>query len=266
MSKIALITGASSGIGYEFAKIFAREGYDLALVARREDRLNTLKQEITQQYKREVFNIVCDLTKTGAAKVVFDKFFEKYDRLDVLVNNAGVGHHGRLDQVSENDIVDMLQLNIAALTALTRSFLPGMITARQGFILNVASSAGFVPGPFMNVYYASKNYVLAFSEGLSEELAGTGVKVTVLCPGPVKTEFQSVAYHEDTADTLKRNIPTARETAEYGFKAFIRGQVVAVPDVKNALIPILIRFLPRWAVRRLVRHAQLKYIARDTSQ
>lgn len=261
MKKNALITGASSGIGREFARVFAREGYALTLVARRQERLEQLKNELVKEYNVEVVMIPCDLSKPCAAESVYQQWQKSFSHLDVLVNNAGVGHHGALTDVKLAYVNEMIQLNVSALTELTRLFLPDMVKRRFGAVLNVASSAGFIPGSFMGVYYATKAFVVSLSEALAEELRGSGVSVTVLCPGPVKTEFQSVAYLEDPAVTLKRKIPTARQTAEYGFKAMQRQMVIAIPDCKNKLIPYLIRVLPRWLIRRLVRHAQLTHIA-----
>lgn len=255
MKKTALITGASSGIGWEFAKIFAQHGYNLVLTARREDRLNTLKNILHKAYDVEVTCIVCDLTEKTAAEGIVDRVKRLNLTIDVLVNNAGFGVFGKFVDTDAQRLTDMIQVNVTALVQLTRLLVPGMVERKEGHILNVASMAGFVPGPLMSVYYASKSFVISFSEALCNELKNTSVHVTVLCPGPVKSEFQQVAYEKDTrADSA--HIPTAQETAQFGFEAMQNKELFAIPGAFNRLMPFLVRVLPRSVVTHIVRSRQ----------
>ena len=191
MTGTALITGASSGIGLELAKLFARDGYELVLVARRVERLEELGRELTQRHGVRCHTISVDLAQPDAAAEIVRRLEGAGPAVDVLVNNAGFGVLGPLATTEPETAGRMIRVNIEALTQLTRALLPGMLARRRGRILNVASTAGFAPGPLMAVYYATKAYVISFSEALAEELRGTGVTVTVLCPGPTRTEFQA---------------------------------------------------------------------------
>lgn len=236
-----LITGASSGIGKEFAKIFARENYELVLVARRKPLLLNLKKELEQKYNAKVDLIIEDLSDLNSVK----RIRKKINNLHTLVNNAGFGDSGPFAKSNYDKNESMINVNITNLTNLTKLFLPDII-ANKGKILNVASVAAFQPGPFMSVYFATKSYVLHFSEGLSEELNKKGVSVTCLCPGPTRTEFDKVA-----GANFKGNIPSAKEVAEYGYKSLMKGKVVAVHDWKFRILVKLNRILPRSVVRKL---------------
>ena len=189
----ALVTGASAGIGEEIARVHAEQGGDLILVARRQDRLDALAASIAQEHGVRVDVIAMDLSKTGAAKRLYTKVQEMGLVVDVLVNNAGLGAHGSFHESDLKRQTQMLQVNITALTELTHLFVQDMVDRGAGRILNVGSTAGFLPGPLQAVYYATKAYVNSFSQAIANELEGTGVTVTVLCPGPVATEFQEVA-------------------------------------------------------------------------
>ena len=191
--KYVLITGASSGIGLELAHQFAKNGYDLILVARRKKLLQTLANELHTKYGSESELIEKDLEESNAAKEVVAILQRKNISIEILVNNAGFGTFGDYNSSDEETNSRMVQLNITSLMSLTRLLIPSMLKRKVGKILNVASMAAFQPGPFMAVYYASKSFVLSFSEALSSELEGTGVTVTALCPGPVPTGFQERA-------------------------------------------------------------------------
>ena len=239
----ACITGASSGIGKEFAYILAKQGYDLVLVARRKQLLQEVKDTIMKKHKIQVTLIVADLTtKTDlVAKQILD--------VDVLINNAGFGEYGSFTDSLHS--AEMVALNVASLTTLSRAVLPGMIARKRGGIINVASVAGFVPGPLMAVYFATKAYVISFSEALAEEVSGKGVTVSCLCPGGTKTEFFDVAK---TQKLGKRGMmASASDVAWYGWKAFTRGRVVVVYGFWNKVAVQLVRFLPRAFVRKLIK-------------
>ncbi len=252
-----LITGASSGIGLELAKFFAAEngpdgGSRLILVARNKPALESLAQELTTQYQAQVTVLPADLSLPGAPKKIFDQLQAASIHVDVLVNNAGFGAIGPFAELPMERQLEIVQVNIAALTALTRLFLPGMIRARRGGILNVGSVAGFVTGPGMAVYYATKAFVLSLSEALAAEVQGTGVRVSVLCPGPTATNFGKVAGAEN-ARLFKGPSMTAEEVARQGHLDFRRGKVVAISGLQNKLMVQGIRFTPRWVLRRMVK-------------
>jgi short-subunit dehydrogenase len=253
-----LITGASSGIGLELAKIFAAEnvpggGMHLILVARNKPALEALAGELETQYQAKVTVLPGDLSLPGEPKRIFDELQGANIHVDVLVNNAGFGAIGAFANLPLDRQLEMIQVNISALTALTRLFLPGMIRTGRGGILNVGSVAGFVTGPGMAVYYATKAFVLSFSEALAAELEGTGVIVSDLCPGPTATNFGVVAGSKD-AKLFRVKGMTAEEVARQGHRDFRRGKVVAVSGIQNKLMVHLIRFTPRWVLRKMVRN------------
>ncbi len=190
MPKTALITGASSGIGYELSKLFAQDSYDLVLIARSENKLQDLAAKLQNEFGSQVKVIVQDLGINFAPKTIFSQLQEENITIDVLVNNAGFATYGLFTETDLQAELEMMQVNMVALTHLTKLFLPGMVQRRQGKILNIASTAAFQPGPLMAVYYATKAYVLSFSEAIANELIGTGVTVTVLCPGQQNQVFK----------------------------------------------------------------------------
>ncbi|SEG11316.1 hypothetical protein SAMN04487934_10818 [Eubacterium ruminantium] len=254
--KWALITGATGGIGYEFVKIFAKKGYDLILVARNEKRLYSIKKKLESFYDTKVLYISKDLSETGAAEDVFRKVKEKNIFTEVLVNNAGFGDFGFFAESDLNKQENMINCNILALTALTRLFMTDMIEEGRGKILNVASIGSFMPGPCMSVYYATKAYVLSFTEALSVELKGTGVSVTALCPGPTDTGFWKAANTDDTSNLNNLKNASPRKVAGYGYKKMMRKKVIAVPGFLTGLAPLGIKLLPRPAVRKIVYKVQ----------
>jgi len=248
---VALVTGASAGIGLELARILAREGHDLVLVARREAALKELAEELKDRYGSDTRVVAADLTAPDAADVVAQAIGDS--EVDVLVNNAGFGGLGAFTERSRDDDMRMVALNITALTDLTKKFLPGMVARGRGRVLNVASTAAFQPGPFMAVYYASKAYVLSLSQALAEELSGTGVTVTCLCPGPTATEFHSVAGTD--AQPLASGVlsMSAQAVAEAGYRAMKRGKLIEIPGVQNKVGAQTIRIAPRRVVLKVVR-------------
>jgi uncharacterized protein len=253
--KTALITGASFGIGLELARIFAREGYDLVLVARTADRLRQLASELEKAHGTHSLILAVDLSEPGASAYVLDQTTRADIPADVLVNNAGFGQYGKF---AENDLegcLRQIQLNITTLTHLTRLYLPAMIERKSGRILNVASTAAFQPGPLMAVYYATKAYVLHLSEALANELAGTGITVTCLCPGPTATEFQKRANISGIRLT-KYGTMDARTVAEDGYRGLMAGKPVVISGFKNWLVAQSVRFAPRRMVAAIARRLQ----------
>jgi len=258
MNETVLITGASSGIGLELAKCFAADQSNLILVARNTTALETLAAELRREHKTEVQVITTDLSRPESPQNIFDELKGRRIIVDVLVNNAGFGLHGGFAKLPLARQLEIIQVNVAALVALTGLFLPGMIQSKSGGILNVGSVAGFMPGPNMAVYYASKAFVQSFSEALFEELRGTGVRVTNLCPGPTESNFSQTArgYHTREKSAAKMS---AAEVAAAGHRAFRAGKCVNVPGAKNVLLVQLTRILPRSIIRQGVgRYNKLK--------
>jgi short-subunit dehydrogenase len=251
----ALITGASSGIGLELARIFASNRYDLVLVARNEAKLLELAREC-ESSGVHAYVIAADLSKADAPRSIVEGVGRLGLEIDVLVNNAGYGLYGPFVETSLATELDMIQVNIAALTELTKRLLPGMVARRSGRILNLASTAAFVPGPLMAVYYATKAYVLSFSEAIANELEGSGVTVTALCPGPTASGFQAAASLEGSRLVAGKTLPSSRDVAQAGYDALMSGTVVYVPGLTNKLIAMSPRFSPRALIRRVVRYMQ----------
>lgn len=249
-TETVLITGASSGIGLELARSFARDGSRLILVARNTAALETLAEELRRENKIEVMVLTADLSKPETPKRIFEELSSKKIGVDVLVNNAGFGAIGVFEQWPSKWLTEMVQVNVTALTELTRLFLPGMIERRRGGVLNVGSVAGFVAGPGMTVYYATKAFVLSFSEALAEEARGTGVTVTVLCPGPTPTNFGTVAGSPNAKLFRVPGTPASKVAGD-GHKAFRKGQTICISGIQNTFLVFLIRLLPRALVRRI---------------
>jgi short-subunit dehydrogenase len=255
---IALITGASGGIGLELAKIFARESHDLALVARSHDKLKSIAEDLQQTYGVQVKYYTKDLSISSTPEEIFEALQSEGGNIDVLVNNAGFGWRGEFAQMDLSDALEMIQVNITTLTHLTRLFLPGMIERKRGKILNVASTAAFQPGPLMATYYASKAYVLSFSEALSEELKGTGVTVTALCPGPTATGFgqrAGFANEKVLGDILSMD---SRTVALDGYKGLMNRKPLVVSGWKNWIGTKLVQLIPRPIPARLIKKVQQK--------
>jgi short-subunit dehydrogenase len=241
---VTVITGASAGIGVALARVFARNGHDLALVARREDRLRALADEIAATGARKPLVIVADLQRPGAARSIGEALAALGAEPQYVVNNAGFGLVGPAATLDRDEQLAMIDLNVRALTELSLAFTDSLARHRGG-LLNVGSMAGFLPGPGMAVYYATKAYVLSFSEALHSELKERGVRVTVLCPGPVPTEFAARAgIGEGLAPGILTQ--TAEDVAVQGYRGLMQGRRVVVPGLINRLVTMLIRIVPRW--------------------
>jgi len=254
--RVTLITGASAGIGTELARIFAAKGHRLALTARRADRLNQLAGEIVAAGGAQPIVIVCDLEQADACDKIEAALASAGVELEYLVNNAGFGVFGRSFKRDRNDQLGMIAVNIRALTDLTLRFADQLIRNRGG-ILNIGSIAGFLPGPGMAVYYASKAYVLSFSEAMRCELAPHGVRVTVVCPGPVLTEFQGRAGFRPGFDSAILKVSPA-EVARQGYEGLMANKRAVLPGVLIKLVPFLLRFFPRSFVLAAVGGFQLR--------
>lgn len=247
----ALVTGASTGIGRELALLFARDGYDLVLVARNEGALADVANQISKLGRRtHVF--AADLSDPAAAGRLHERLTAERIAVDVLVNNAGVGARGRFDRIPLERQIAMIQLNVTSLTALTHLLLPGMLERNEGGILNVASTAAFQPGPLMSVYYATKAYVLSFTEGIAEELSETALKITCLAPGPTETEFARAASMT-TSRLFKGEVMSAAEVAKAGYDGWRDGQRLVIPGTRNLIGALTVRFTPREMVSRIVK-------------
>lgn len=250
--KLALVTGASGGLGLEFARLLAKDGYDLALVARSETKLRDVAQSLHAEFGAGVTPVVLDLARTGAA----DELAQRVPRCDVLINNAGFATNARFDRIDENRISEEILLDVLTVTQLARKYLPSMIERRDGKVLNVASTAGFLPGPFMAVYYACKSYVISFSQAVAEELRGTGVTVTCFCPGATDTGFAARAQTQNTLLFKAMPVSNARAMARAGYRAMQRGKLVEVPwPPSNWFVELSARLTPRRALLWFSRKA-----------
>lgn len=249
---LALVTGASAGIGTELARLLAAD-HDLVLTARRADPLRALAEELNRARGATCHVFPADLADPAAPQRLFEQIAAAGLAVDVLVNNAGFGDLGPFAKADPARLLSMIRVNVAALTELTALFLPAMLARGRGRILNVGSIAGFQPGPLMAVYYATKAYVNSFSEALHSELRGTGVTVTVLCPGPVATEFAAVAGMQQTRVFSAGQAMGARPVAEAGVRAMRAGRRLVLPGWRNKLLVFLERFAPRGVVIRAVK-------------
>ncbi len=248
----ALITGASSGIGYELARVFARNGYDLVLVARNKQRLNQLADELRQQFGTATKVISKDLSDEKSAQEIVDELQQVSIEVDILVNNAGFDVHGNFYETDMGRELQMIQVNLVTLTQLTKLLLGGMRERGYGRILNLGSTGSFIPSPLNAVYSATKAYVLSFSEAIAEELRGSGVTVTVLCPGATRTEFQRRAGMESVR-LLRLGVMDAKTVAEIGYRALMTGKRVVVPGLLNRVQILLARLLPTSVIVRMAK-------------
>ncbi|SYZ74635.1 Short-chain dehydrogenase/reductase SDR [Candidatus Zixiibacteriota bacterium] len=253
MEERALITGASGGFGLELAKIFARNHIDLFLVARSGEKLADLKKSLHAEYGVDVSILVRDISDRSAPEEIFEQVKADALQVDCLVNNAGFGDFSPFQESDWNKLESMIDLNIKSLTHLTRLFLPPMIERKKGRIMNIASTAAFQPGPFWAVYFATKAYVLHFSEAIANELNGTGVTVTALCPGPSASGFADTAAGGQSGLFKRKNLPSAADVAEYGYWAMMKGKRVAIHGNFNRVLAFTIRFAPRNMVTSIVR-------------
>lgn len=247
----ALVTGAGGGIGRELARLLAADGYDLVLVARGRDSLEALARELAAP-GRQITVLPADLAQPGAAQALFDEVNRQGLDIHVLINNAGVGTHGAFHEIPVDKDVALLELNMVSLTVLAKLFLRVMVASGSGRVLNVASLAGFQPGPFMATYCASKAYVLSLSEALACEVRGTGVTVSALCPGPVPTGFQKAAGNERTRLNHGPSMDAAT-VARIGYRGLMRGQTTILPGLRTKLMAFSVRLAPRWLVTAIAR-------------
>jgi short-subunit dehydrogenase len=253
MKETALVTGASGGIGEDLARIIAANGDNVVLLARSAGKLQALADELSTAHKIVASVMTADLSLPGAAEDIASRLAGRSITVDVLVNNAGFGILGNFAREDPQEQTQVLQVNIVALTQLTRLLLPGMLERRKGRILNVASTAGFQPGPFMAVYYASKAYVLSLSEALAEETAGTGVTVTCLCPGPTRTGFQDRAKMQKTRLFTLMSVMSSIDVARAGYDGMMAGRPLVVPGLTNKIGVQSLRIAPRWMATKIVK-------------
>ncbi len=252
----ALVTGASSGIGLELASAAARDGHNLVLVARHRERLESIGRGLAEEHGVKVSVFAKDLADPSAPAAIARELSERGIAVDVLVNDAGFGVYGFFAETPIDRELEMIQVNAAALTHLTKLLLAGMLERRRGWILNVASTAAFQPGPIMAVYYATKAYVLSFSEALANECAGTGVTVTTLCPGPTHTEFERRAGFKSAPLFRSPLVKSAADVARAGWEGMKRGKRLVIPGIANRVLVQAERVTPRRLVTAIARKLQ----------
>jgi short-subunit dehydrogenase len=256
MKKTALITGASSGIGKEFAELLARDGYDLILVARHEDELKKVSDTLREKFSISTKIMAKDLSNSSAPDEIFDEIKKNSIEVGVLVNNAGFGSYGSFIETDLKTSLDLFLVNITALTHLTSLFVPLMVKNGGGKVLNVASVAAFPPGPYMNVYYSTKAYVLSFSVALNEELRGKNVSVTALCPGPTETNFQKrIGLKNGEMFSIKSM--DAKSVAKAGYDGLKSGKTIVVPGFINKVTTFILRFISRSSAAKFVGKGQI---------
>lgn len=257
---LTLITGASGGIGEELAKVFAAQGHDVVLVARTQSKLEALASELSAKHKIKAYAIAADLTVPEASAQLLEKVTALGLMVDILVNNAGFADFGEFYKSDLGKQLEMMQVNMVALTELSHRVLPGMVARGKGKILNVGSTGSFMPGPLMSVYYATKAFVLSVSEAWQEELRGTGVSVTALCPGPVATGFQKAAAMEGSkllTNPMNPMMP-ADEVAKVGYDALMAGRTIVIPGMMNKILAVAPKLLPRMFIPGIVKQASAK--------
>jgi uncharacterized protein len=252
-NQTALITGASAGLGYEFAHLFARDKYNLVLVARSGPKLADLAEQLRQQHGITVKTIPLDLGFPQASQSLFEETQRSGIHVHILVNNAGYGASGAFAEIPLEESYGQIQLNVMALTLLTKLYLQPMLERRSGNIMNVASTAAFQPGPLMAVYYATKAYVLSFTEAIANELRDSGVSVTCFCPGATLTEFQKRAQTENSRLFKQLSPMDAKTVAEEGYRALMDSKTLAIPGWRNWLVAESVRFAPRKVVTAISR-------------
>ncbi len=256
MKHTALVTGSSGGIGLEIAKIHAENGGDLILVARSTTKLKAIRENLESKYGVSVEILPKDLSIPDAAEEIYHDVSDRGIEVDFLMNCAGFGDYGYFHETNWEKEEMMINLNMLALTQLTKLFGRKMISRRYGHIMNVASTAAFFPGPLMSVYYATKHYVLAFTEGIANEWADFGVKVSALCPGPTATGFQVAAELEGSKLVKGRKLATPEEVARFGYRSLLDGRIVAVHGFTNKLLSVTFGLLPDAVTAKLVRNMQ----------
>ena len=253
LKNTTLVTGASSGIGLELARECAVNGHDLVIAARRQQRLEDFAKIIRKEFSVNVYIFAIDLSVAGSRKKLFDQIKALDIQVDYLINNAGFGDYGPFKDSDLDRQIEMINLNIVALTELTHMFLPDMVERRAGAILNVASTAAFQAGPMMSVYFATKAFVLHFSEAIANELYETGVRVVALCPGTTESEFADIAQAERSLMFNMRRLPTSEQVARFGYVSMVRGKRVAVHGFLNKILTFAVRLVPRRIVTAIAR-------------
>ncbi|WP_018248495.1 SDR family NAD(P)-dependent oxidoreductase [Orenia marismortui] len=253
--KYTLITGASKGIGYELANIFAQNKFNLILVARSEDKLAEIAKELIEKYNINCYIFAADLSSLDNVKKLYNKIQNKGLDVSVLVNNAGFGKLGLFHKTDIETEIDMINLNITTVTFLTKLFLQDMIKMGYGKIMNVASTAAFQPGPYMSVYYASKAYVLSFSEALASELNNLKISISTLCPGPTDTNFQDVANMKKVK-LFESEVMKAETVAKVAYKGLLKGKRIIIPGIQNKLLATSSKLMPSKAITEIVKKLQ----------
>jgi short-subunit dehydrogenase len=257
-AKFVLITGATSGIGLALAQVFARQGYDLVIVSRKQEDLIKTATELKNQFGGKIITLAKDLSQAGAAQEVYDEIQRQNIDVDILVNNAGYAEHGFFKDVPLEKELSLVQLNMASVMVLTKLFLDNMLKRNSGRILNLGSTASFQPGgPLMSVYYATKAFVLSLTEAIAEEIKDSKVTVTALCPGPTRTAFQNKAKIHDTL-LIKTNMMSADHVAEIAYRGLMRGKTIVIPGWMNKLQIQALRIAPRVLVRKVIYNLQKK--------
>jgi short-subunit dehydrogenase len=256
--KYALITGASSGIGYEFSKILAMQKHNLILIGRAEDALRTIKEKFKNEYLVEVRILVLDLSDLEKISVLKKYIDDENIDIDILINCAGFGMYGFFSENDWQKELSMINVNIVALSYITKIVLNKMIKQRTGKILNVASTASFKPGPLMAVYFATKSYVLSFSEAIAAEVKGFGITVTTLCPGATRSNFQKVALIDDSQHFKFKRMMSSDEVARIGIDAMKNGKNVVIPGLMNKVFTLILRFLPYFIITNVMMKIKKK--------
>lgn len=250
----ALVTGAASGLGFEFSMLLAQDSCNLILVDIDKDKIQDAKKHIQKRHNIQIKIIVKDLSAINAAQEIFASI--RNTPIDILINNAGFGLFGPFYKTNWQREYAMLNLHIYTTTQLTKYILNGMVKRRYGKILNISSMAAFQPGPLMSIYYASKAYILSFSQAIANELKGTGITVTALCPGQTKTSFQEVVSGSHSINKIKFSTASAIDVAKYGYEAMLKGKAVAIPGAFNRFLAIISRLVPRNIATSIVRKMQ----------
>ena len=256
VKKTALVTGAASGLGLELSILLAQDSFDLIIIDINQENLQQAKERIKAENDVEISLFVKDLSKPNIAEEIFQEI--NGTQIDVLINNAGFGLFGTFSDTNWERESEMLNLHIITTTHLTKLLLKGMVERGSGKILNMSSLAAFQPGPLMSLYYASKAYILSFSEAIANELKGTGVTVTVLCPGQTNTSFQSVVSDSSSENKIGFNVACPKDVALYGYKAMMKGKTVAIPGRINKFLSTVHRFVTRGMATKIIRNIQEK--------
>lgn len=256
-NKTALITGSASGLGYEFAKIYAAKNYQLVLIDINKELLSQVKSEIETNYQVKVFDLVINLSDRDACESIIDFTNNQNLEINVLINNAGYGVFGKYFESDWEREKNMITIHVTTTAHLTKHYLPKMINQGEGAILNVSSLASFTPGPLMAMYYSTKAFVTSFTQSIAREHKGMGVKISVLCPGITRTGFQK-AVSDKSESKLSKNMASAEQVAQYGVDKMEKGKVIIVPGFKNKLLATLPRFFTPNAARNIMYNLQSK--------